>query len=72
MWLILREISEGTCADGLHGRDGLHRAGRAQQVPDHGLGAVDAHVPARQRRADRPVLRQVARLERCARFSVIL
>ena len=54
----------GTCADGLHGRDGLHRAGRAEQVPDHRLGAVDAHVRAGQRRPDRPVLRQVARLDR--------
>ena len=52
-----------TSPDGLHGGDGLHCSRGAQQVANHGLGAVQAHVPAGQRGADRAVLRQVARLQ---------
>lgn len=53
---------ERACADCLDGGDGLDSSGRAQEVADHGFCAIDAHVAARNRCPDCPVLCQVTRL----------
>ena len=52
------------CLDGLHGGDGLHSAGSPQEVPDHGLGGVDAHVVPRDGRPEGSVLGHVPRQRR--------
>ena len=47
-------VRDGTCADGLDNGDGLDGAGGAQQVPQHALAAVDAHLRPRHCCPDRP------------------
>lgn len=62
IWALLANAAH-TGADGLDGGDSLNCSSSTQQVADHGLGAIDAHVTARNRCPDCPVFRQVTRLQ---------
>ena len=55
-WLSRVRDKVQTCADGLHGCDGLHSACCPQQVPNHALCAVDSQILSRQGVCDGMVL----------------